>query len=197
MEMASEGVKPVTLELGGKSPLLIFEDADLENAVRGALMANFLSQGQVDIRSQHYLSSHLTSVDLRLFCSPQVCSNGTRVFVQKKILPEFVKEVVKRTCAIEIGDPLLETTQMGALVSRPHLEKVLSFVDQAKKEVNPSLSFNHHMGICSELDGKFDISRERWFCVEGNLLYQQIPNSEADATWLRVYWVRLQRRNRR
>ncbi|KAM6989971.1 4-trimethylaminobutyraldehyde dehydrogenase B [Tautogolabrus adspersus] len=109
MEMASKGVKPVTLELGGKSPLLIFEDSDLENAVRGALMANFLSQGQV-------------------------CSNGTRVFVQKDILPQFVEDVVKRTRAIEIGDPLLDSTRMGALVSRPHLEKVLSFVDQAKKE---------------------------------------------------------------
>eukprot|EP00064_Thunnus_orientalis_P003509 superscaffoldBa00000288_g3518 len=109
MEMASKGVKPVTLELGGKSPLLIFQDSDLENAVRGALMANFLSQGQV-------------------------CSNGTRVFVQRDILPEFVDEVVKRTQAIEIGDPLLESTRMGALVNRPHLDKVLAFVDQAKKE---------------------------------------------------------------
>uniref|UniRef100_A0A665VLM1 Aldehyde dehydrogenase 9 family, member A1b n=2 Tax=Echeneis naucrates TaxID=173247 RepID=A0A665VLM1_ECHNA len=109
MEMASRGVKPVTLELGGKSPLLIFQDSDLENAVRGALMANFLSQGQV-------------------------CSNGTRVFVQRDILSEFVEEVVKRTQSIEIGDPLLETTRMGALVSKPHLEKVLSFVEQAKKE---------------------------------------------------------------
>ncbi|XP_068196176.1 4-trimethylaminobutyraldehyde dehydrogenase B-like isoform X2 [Antennarius striatus] len=109
MEMASRGVKPVTLELGGKSPLLIFEDSDVENAVRGALMANFLSQGQV-------------------------CSNGTRVFVHRDILPRFVEEVVKRTLSIRIGDPLLETTRMGALVSRPHLEKVLSYVDQAKKE---------------------------------------------------------------
>lgn len=49
MEMASKGVKSVTLELGGKSPLIVFEDSDLENAVRGALMANFLSQGQVDL----------------------------------------------------------------------------------------------------------------------------------------------------
>ncbi|XP_071773771.1 4-trimethylaminobutyraldehyde dehydrogenase B [Centroberyx gerrardi] len=109
MEMASEGVKPVTLELGGKSPLLIFQDSDLDNAVKGALMANFLSQGQV-------------------------CSNGTRVFVQRQILPEFVEEVVRRTRAIEIGDPLLEHTRMGALVSRPHLDRVLAFVDQAKKE---------------------------------------------------------------
>lgn len=109
MEMASKGVKPVTLELGGKSPLIIFQDSDLENAVRGALMANFLSQGQV-------------------------CSNGTRVYVQKDILKEFIQEVVKRTQAITIGDPLLESTRMGALVSRPHLDKVLSFVEQAKKE---------------------------------------------------------------
>ncbi|KAM4604632.1 4-trimethylaminobutyraldehyde dehydrogenase B [Polymixia lowei] len=109
MEMASKGVKPVTLELGGKSPLLIFQDSDLENAVKGALMANFLSQGQV-------------------------CSNGTRVFVQRQILPEFLEKVVKRTQAIEIGDPLLESTRMGALVSRPHLDRVLGFVDQAKKE---------------------------------------------------------------
>lgn len=134
---------------------------------------------------------------MRLFCSSQVCSNGTRVFVHKNILPEFVEEVVKRTCAIEIGDPLLETTRMGALVSRAHLDKVLSFVDQAKKEVKPALCFNHHTCMCSELDGKFDISRERWCCVEGNPLYQQIPNLEVDTTWLRAYWVRLQRCHRR
>ncbi|RXN06740.1 aldehyde dehydrogenase family 9 member A1-B-like protein [Labeo rohita] len=109
MEMASRGVKPVTLELGGKSPLIIFEDSDLENAVRGALMANFLSQGQV-------------------------CSNGTRVFVQSSILPQFLKEVLKRTKAIQIGDPLLDETRMGALVSKPHLDKVLGYVKQAKNE---------------------------------------------------------------
>ncbi|XP_030630175.1 4-trimethylaminobutyraldehyde dehydrogenase B isoform X2 [Chanos chanos] len=109
MEMAASGVKPVTLELGGKSPLIIFEDSDLENAVRGALMANFLSQGQV-------------------------CSNGTRVFVQRALLAQFLEEVVRRTKAIQIGDPLLEQTRMGPLVSRPHLDKVLGYVAQAKKE---------------------------------------------------------------
>lgn len=119
---------------------------------------------------------------MRIFCSSQVCSNGTRVFVHKKILPEFVEEVVKRTCAIEIGDPLLESTRMGALVSRPHLEKVLSFVDQAKKQVKAALCFNYHMSVCSKLDGNFGVSRERWCCVVGNLLCQQIPNSEVDTT---------------
>ncbi|XP_012672954.1 4-trimethylaminobutyraldehyde dehydrogenase B [Clupea harengus] len=136
MEMASSGVKPVTLELGGKSPLIIFEDSDLENAVRGALMANFLSQGQV-------------------------CSNGTRVFVQRKILPQFIEEVVRRTKAIQIGDPLLEQTRMGALVSRPHLDKVLGFIRQAKEEgarilcggepitpADPKLKNGYYMSPC-------------------------------------------------
>ncbi|XP_070401959.1 4-trimethylaminobutyraldehyde dehydrogenase isoform X1 [Nothobranchius furzeri] len=107
MEMSAKGVKQVTLELGGKSPLIIFKDCDLENAVRGALMANFLTQGQV-------------------------CCNGTRVFVQKDIMPQFLEEVVKRTKAILVGDPLLDSTRMGALINKPHLEKVLGFVSQAK-----------------------------------------------------------------
>ncbi|XP_077579661.1 4-trimethylaminobutyraldehyde dehydrogenase B [Stigmatopora nigra] len=146
MEMASKGVKPVTLELGGKSPLIIFEDSDLKNAVRGALMANFLSQGQV-------------------------CSNGTRVFVQKDILQEFVNEVVKKTKAIEIGDPLLESTRMGGLVNRTHLEKVLAFLDQAKKEgatvlcggepfipSDPKLRHGYYMTPCVLADCRDDMT---------------------------------------
>lgn len=109
MEMSAKTVKQVTLELGGKSPLIIFKDCELENAVRGALMANFLTQGEV-------------------------CCNGTRVFVQKEIMPQFLEEVVKRTKAIRVGDPLLEGTQMGGLISKPHLQKVLGYVEQAKKE---------------------------------------------------------------
>lgn len=65
----------------------------------------------------------------------QVCCNGTRVFVQKEILPQFLEEVVKRTKAIPLGDPLLEGTRMGALISKPQLDKVLGYVSQAKKEV--------------------------------------------------------------
>ncbi|CAF87998.1 unnamed protein product [Tetraodon nigroviridis] len=94
---------------GGKSPLLIFKDCDLENAVKGALMANFLTQGQV-------------------------CCNGTRVYVQREILPQFLEEVVKRTKAIPVGDPLLDGTRMGALISRAHLDKVLGFITQAQKQ---------------------------------------------------------------
>ncbi|XP_051855060.1 4-trimethylaminobutyraldehyde dehydrogenase [Antechinus flavipes] len=109
MELASKGVKPVTLELGGKSPLIIFSDCDMENAVRGAMMANFLTQGEV-------------------------CCNGTRVFVQREILDKFTEEVVKQTKKIKIGDPLQEDTRMGPLINRSHLQHVLGFIEQAKKE---------------------------------------------------------------
>lgn len=57
------------------------------------------------------------------------------MFVQREILPQFLEKVVKRTKAIPVGDPLLESTRMGALISKPHLEKVLGYVNQAKKEV--------------------------------------------------------------
>ncbi|KAM5236789.1 4-trimethylaminobutyraldehyde dehydrogenase isoform 2-T2 [Ctenodactylus gundi] len=109
MEMSAKGIKPVTLELGGKSPLIIFSDCNMENAVKGALMANFLTQGQV-------------------------CCNGTRVFVQKEIVDEFTKEVVKQVQKIKIGDPLLEDTRMGPLINKPHLERVLGFVKSAKEQ---------------------------------------------------------------
>ncbi|XP_013809614.1 4-trimethylaminobutyraldehyde dehydrogenase [Apteryx mantelli] len=109
MEMAAKGIKPVTLELGGKSPLIIFSDSVLENAVNGALMANFLTQGEV-------------------------CCNGTRVFVQREILDAFTKEVVKHTQKIKVGDPLLEDTRMGALINRPHLDRVQGFIKQAKEQ---------------------------------------------------------------
>ncbi|EPQ16608.1 4-trimethylaminobutyraldehyde dehydrogenase [Myotis brandtii] len=109
MEAAAKGIKPVTLELGGKSPLIIFADCNLENAVKGALMANFLTQGEV-------------------------CCNGTRVFVQKEILDKFTEQVVQQTQRIKIGDPLLEGTRMGPLINRPHLERVLGFVKGAKEQ---------------------------------------------------------------
>ncbi|XP_075472914.1 4-trimethylaminobutyraldehyde dehydrogenase isoform X1 [Ascaphus truei] len=109
MEMAAKNIKPVTLELGGKSPVIIFSDSDLENAVNGAMMANFLTQGQV-------------------------CCNGTRVFVQRDILEKFTEEVVKRAKKIKIGDPLLEDTRMGPLINRPHLEKVLGFLKTAREQ---------------------------------------------------------------
>ena len=99
----------MTLELGGKSPLIVFDDADLDNAVSGAMLGNFYSTGQV-------------------------CSNGTRVFVQRAVLDEFLARLIARTERIVLGDPLDEATQMGPLVSEGQLERVLGYVDAGVRE---------------------------------------------------------------
>ena len=68
-----------------------------------------------------------------------MCSNGTRVFVEKSILNEFLGKVVECTKNIKVGDPMNPDTQMGALISEEHLHKVLEYVDTAKKEVRKTI----------------------------------------------------------
>merc|ERR1712142_993735 len=109
MAAGAKGIKNVTLELGGKSPLIIFDDANLKNAVKGALMANFLTQGEV-------------------------CSNGTRVFIQRGIFDKFVAEFVKQANNMKAGDPFNEDTTIGGTISEEHAKKVLGYIDLAKKE---------------------------------------------------------------
>ncbi|MEC7595843.1 MAG: aldehyde dehydrogenase family protein, partial [Pseudomonadota bacterium] len=104
MSDASGSLKEITLELGGKSPLIIFNDANLDNAVSGALLANFFTQGEI-------------------------CTNGTRVFVQSKIYDKFLEVACERSKKIKIGNPSDIETQMGALISEQHLEKVMSYID--------------------------------------------------------------------
>jgi betaine-aldehyde dehydrogenase len=104
---AASGLKKVTLELGGKSPLVIFEDADLHNAISATLLANFYTQGEV-------------------------CSNGTRVFVHRRIFDDFLMKLKERTEKIRLGDPADPETQMGALISKAHIEKVIRFIDSGK-----------------------------------------------------------------
>ena len=109
MADAARSLKQVTLELGGKSPLIIFDDAKLDNAVAGALLANFYSSGQV-------------------------CSNGTRVFVHRAIKAAFLDRLVKRVNAMKIGDPLHPDTQVGALISEQHMHRVLSYIERGCAE---------------------------------------------------------------
>ena len=106
---AASQMKHVTMELGGKSPLIIFDDADLENAVSGAILANFYSTGQI-------------------------CSNGTRVFVQRKIQDTFLERLVERLAQAVIGDPQDETTNFGPMVSQRQLDIVLEYFEKAKNE---------------------------------------------------------------
>ncbi len=107
--MAGEGIKAVTMELGGKSPLIVFEDADLDNAVGAAMLGNFYSSGQI-------------------------CSNGTRVFVHRDVREAFLERLAVRTARIVLGDPLDEATQMGPLVSEAQMARVLGYAAQGQAE---------------------------------------------------------------
>ena len=106
---AAAGIKHVTMELGGKSPLIIFEDADIENAVSGAILGNFYSSGQV-------------------------CSNGTRVFVHKDIKDAFLTRLSERLAAAVIGDPQDPETSFGPMVSARQMEIVQGYIAKGEAE---------------------------------------------------------------
>ncbi|MFW8565607.1 aldehyde dehydrogenase family protein [Orrella sp. 11846] len=106
---AAEQIKPVTLELGGKSPLIVFEDGDIDAAVEvaaGDLIKN----------------------------SGQVCIACTRLLLQDSIQEEFVEKLQQRMSRVLIGDPTLEATEMGPLVNATQYEKVLGFIERAQSE---------------------------------------------------------------
>jgi len=109
LSLAGSKMKHATMELGGKSPLIVFDDADLENAIGGAMLGNFYSTGQI-------------------------CSNGTRVFVQKGLHDRFVERLVERTKKIRLGDPLDPETQMGPLVSKAQHDKVADYIRIGREE---------------------------------------------------------------
>lgn len=109
MRDAADGLKAVTLELGGKSPLIVFEDADLDNAVSAAMLGNFYTQGQI-------------------------CTNSTRVFVHESIKDAFVEKLLARTGKLKVGDPLDPDTDVGPLISAEHMQNVLDYMEKGKQE---------------------------------------------------------------
>ncbi len=107
MADAADTLKQVTFELGGKSALIIFDDANLDNAVSGALLANFYSAGEV-------------------------CTNGTRVFVHRRVRDAFLAKLVERTEKMVIGDPVDPGTHVGSLISEDHMRKVLGYIERGR-----------------------------------------------------------------
>lgn len=101
--------KKLSLELGGKNPNIVFADADMEEALQGAVRAGFSNNGQI-------------------------CLCGSRLYVERPIYVQFRDELVKRVQAMRVGDPLAADTALGALVSESHLQKVLSYLELAKQE---------------------------------------------------------------
>ncbi len=107
---AASNLKDVTMELGGKSPLLVFEDADISQAVSAAMLGNFYTQGEI-------------------------CTNCTRVYVQRSVYASFIEELKSRTEQnIVLGNPMDSQVNIGALISKKHQELVLSYIEKGKQE---------------------------------------------------------------
>jgi acyl-CoA reductase-like NAD-dependent aldehyde dehydrogenase len=109
MRGAADTVKHLTLELGGKSPNIVFPDADLEAAVRGATTGIFYGKGEV-------------------------CAAGSRLLVDRSIKDQFIAKVAERTKKMVAGDPLDPRTRLGAVSSKSQLERVLHYVETGKRE---------------------------------------------------------------
>lgn len=145
--LAGAGIKAVTMELGGKSPLIVFDDAPLEDAVGAAMLGNFYAAGQV-------------------------CSNGTRVFVQRGILPAFLDRLAARTAAIRLGDPRDAATQLGPLVSEAQMARVLGFIERARAEGARLVTGGHRWGnagcfvaptVFADVTDDMELAREEVF----------------------------------
>jgi len=109
MRGAADTMKRVTLELGGKSPNIVFADSDIDNAVKGAITGIFYGKGEV-------------------------CNAGSRLFVESKVQDEFLEKLVARAKKMQPADPLDPKTRMGAIVSQEQMQSVLGYIEAGKKE---------------------------------------------------------------
>ena len=109
MREAAGTLKRLSLELGGKSPNIVFADADIEAAVRGAMTGIFYNKGEV-------------------------CAAGSRLFVEQSIHDEFVAKLTDRAKTFKVGDPIDKATRMGPVVSKAQMETVLGYIETGKRE---------------------------------------------------------------
>ncbi len=150
MRNAAGGLKRVTLELGGKSPNIVFADAEIENAVKGAINGIFYGKGEV-------------------------CNAGSRLFVESKVRDEFMEKLVARAKKLQPGDPLDPKTRMGAIVSEEQMQTVLQYIEVGKKEgaqlafggnrasVNGGKGFFIEPTIFTEVNNEMKIAQEEIF----------------------------------
>ncbi len=127
-KIAAPMFKKLSLELGGKNPNIVFDDCDFDKAVDNAVRAGFTNQGQI-------------------------CLCGSRLFVQKGIYEKFKEAYIEKVKNLKVGDPLNEESFNGAVVSKPHYEKVLSYIELAKEEGGKILAGGYAVkpeGRCEE-----------------------------------------------
>jgi acyl-CoA reductase-like NAD-dependent aldehyde dehydrogenase len=109
MRSAADTVKRITLELGGKSPNIVFADSDIDNAVKGAITGIFYGKGEV-------------------------CNAGSRLFLESKVKDEFTEKLVSRAAKMRPADPLDPKTRLGAIVSLDQMQTVLGYIEAGKKD---------------------------------------------------------------
>lgn len=131
MASAAGSLKDVTMELGGKSPLLVFDDADVSQAVSAAMLGNFYTQGEI-------------------------CTNCTRIYVHKNVYQQFIDELKTRTEQnIIAGDPMDPEVNLGALISKKHQELVLGYIDKGIQEGATLLTGGKALSPASAPNGYF------------------------------------------
>jgi acyl-CoA reductase-like NAD-dependent aldehyde dehydrogenase len=147
MENAAPFVTRLTLELGGKSPNLIFEDADIDAAVKGSSAGIFFNSGQV-------------------------CSAGSRILVQESVYDEFCERMVERSKGLKIGDPLDEKTYMGPVISKKQMNTIMDYIEAGKSEGATLKSGGDRVGtkgyfleptVFTDVDNSMKIAREEIF----------------------------------
>ncbi|GAX62871.1 aldehyde dehydrogenase [Candidatus Scalindua japonica] len=147
MRAASKNLKRISLELGGKSPNIVFADSDIDSAVAGAMTGIFFNQGEV-------------------------CCAGSRLFIEKSIHDEFVEKLSDKTAGMRVGDPVDADTQMGAQVSKEQFDKILGYIDAGKQEGAKLVTGGERCGergyfikptIFDAVDNNMKIAREEIF----------------------------------
>jgi len=122
--------KKLSLELGGKNPNIIFDDCDFDDALSSTIHSSFSNQGEI-------------------------CLCGSRIYIQKNIYEKFRNAFIKKLAEFPVGDPLEETTKLGALVSLPHMKKVLSYISLATEEGGKIISGGHQVKMKGRCEGGY------------------------------------------
>lgn len=147
MQAASKNLKRISLELGGKSPNIVFADSDIDSAVAGAMTGIFFNQGEV-------------------------CCAGSRLFLEKSIHDEFVEKLSSKASGMRVGNPEDAGTQMGAQVSKEQFDKILGYIDIGKQEGAKLVTGGERCGergyfirptIFDAVDNNMKIAREEIF----------------------------------
>ncbi|HNR19192.1 MAG TPA: aldehyde dehydrogenase [Bacteroidia bacterium] len=117
--------KKLSLELGGKNPNLVFADCNFDETVKTSVTAAFSNQGEI-------------------------CLCGSRIFIEKHLYEKFKEAFLKRVSTLKVGNPLNEDSRMGAIVSKPHMEKILSYIELAKQEGGKILCGGNRIKLSGE-----------------------------------------------